>query len=389
MRHIDFQSRSPGQLIKNLQGRLTFVPNPLPPSPKLSLLPSLLRRIGVVDNTLGRLDGKAQSLPDRKILIRSFVRREAQLSSYIENTYARYDEVAAAEQTGRREDVADQVWETLNAEIAINAGVQAVFDKGRPITLSLIRQMHSLLLDNVRGHETRGRFRDVQVYIGNREEDVESARFVPAPPHMVVELMDRLQLYLPADENLPAVVQLALLHYQFEAIHPFEDGNGRLGRIMILLGLCQYKLLTVPLLNASLHFERNRREYYDTLLRVSTHGDWNGWIAFFVEGLEVAAKESMQKLTELCDLQSDYHDRLRSARNSALLLTLIDNLFVTPVITVSNAMKLLGLSYPSAQGSVQKLIAAGILTEIKPRKLPARFVASAILKAVNAEPSRR
>ncbi len=368
---------------------MTFVPDSLPISSGLELRPALLRRIGAVDNMLGRLDGKAQALPDRKILIRSFVRREAQLSSYIENTFARYEEVAAAQQSGRREGIKDQVWETLNAEIAINAGVDAVFTRGQPITLGLIRHMHSLLLEGVRGHETRGKFRDVQVYIGNREQNIENARFVPAPPHMVVELMDRFQQYVPWDENLPAIAQLALLHYQFETIHPFEDGNGRLGRILILLGLCQHKLLTVPLLNASLHFERNRQEYYDALLSVSTQGDWNRWIAFFVEGLDVAAKESMQKLTELSDLQSDYHDRLRSARNSALLLTLVDNLFVAPIVTVSKAAKLMNLTYPSAQNSIRKLIDAGILSEIKPRSLPARFVAKAILKAVNAEPSHR
>ena len=389
MKNKDFTTKAPGKLVRNLQGQMTFVPNPLPPSPSLTLQPALLRRIGAVDNMLGRLDGKAQALPDRKILIRSFVRREAQLSSYIENTYAKYEEVAAVQQAGRKGVIDEQAYEVLNAEIAINAGVDAVFDRGRPITLTLIRQMHTLLLDGVRGHETRGKFRECQVYIGNRHQNVEAARFVPAPPHLVTELMEQFERYLPSDENLPAIVQLALLHYQFETIHPFEDGNGRLGRILILLGLCQHKLLTVPLLNASLHFERRRQDYYDTLLGVSTNNDWSNWIAFFVEGLDVAARESMQKLTELSDLQSDYHGRLRSARNSALLLTLIDSLFITPVVTVPQAMQLLNLTYPSAQNSIRKLVAAGILSEMKPRTLPARFVASAILKAVNPEPTLR
>jgi Fic family protein len=228
----------------------------------------------------------------------------------------------------------------------------------------------------------------VQVYIGS-SRDVEAARFVPPPPHLLTELMDQFSGYLEKNDDLPAVIQLALLHYQFETIHPFEDGNGRLGRILILLGLCQHKMLTVPLLNASLHFERNRQEYYDALLRVSTHGDWNNWIAFFTEVLRVAAVESLQKLDELAGLRLKYHQMLQSARNSALLLKLVDQLFIQPVIRISDAAEVMGVTYPPAQHSIEKLVAAKILKEMKPRKMPARFIAQEILNAVNAEPTRR
>ncbi|MGH7215134.1 MAG: Fic family protein, partial [Tepidisphaeraceae bacterium] len=360
---------------------------PLPPL--LTVPPALLKRISEVDNMLGRLDGKAQALPDRRILIRSFVRREAQLSSYIENTYARYDEVAAAEQRDRGEQIDEPVRETLNAEHAINAGVQAVFERGQPVTLALIKQMHGVLLRGVRGHGTRGRFRDVQVFIGKQHEHVDRARFVPAPAHAVEELMEQFGRYLSGADDLPAVVQIALLHYQFEAIHPFEDGNGRLGRILILLGLCQHRLLSVPLLNASLHFERNRQEYYDGLLRVSTHGGWESWLTFFVEGLRVAASESAQKLSELTNLQQEYRQRLSSARNSALLLKLVDNLFIEPVVSVTDAARLMGVTYGAAKSSVSKLIDAGILAPVKRSTMPATFIAKAILKAVNAEPTSR
>lgn len=388
MQRNDFQFNSPGQLINNLEGRLTFAPDPLPPT-LISFLPPLLKRISEVDNVLGRLDGKAQALPDQRILIRSFMRREAQLSSYIENTYARYDEVAAAQQSRKREKFGEQIWETFNAERAINAGVKAVFDQGQPVTLGLIRRMHSTLLEQARGHETRGRFRDVQVFIGKEHEDAEFARFVPPPPHMVVELMEQFEKYLPGQDDLPALVQIALLHYQFETIHPFQDGNGRLGRILILLGLCQHKLLTVPLLNASLHFERQRQAYYDALLRVSTHGDWSNWLSFFIEGLRVAATESLSKLNELVELQREYHHVLHSARNSALLLKLVDKLFIQPVITISQAAQIMGVTYPAGQNSVQKLVDAKILSPLKHQSMPARFVAKSILKAVNVEPTRR
>jgi Fic family protein len=377
----------PGALVRNLQGVLTFSPSPLPPA--IVLPASLLRQISVVDNTLGRLDGTAKSLPDSRILIRSFVRREAQLSSYIENTYARYEDVAALD-SGilPNAELAEPVRETLNAERAINAGIEAVFEQGRPINLQLLRKMHGILMEGVRGERSRGKFRDVQVYIG-KSRDVDDARFVPPPAHLIDELMGPFSGYLADAADFPAAVRLALLHYQFETIHPFEDGNGRLGRILILLGLCQAGALTVPLFNASLHFERNRQQYYDLLLGVSMRGDWIGWISFFVEGLRVAAVESLQKLDELAQLRQQYHQRLQSARNSALLLKLVDQLFMRPIIRVSDAAKIMGVTYPAASGSIQKLMDAKILAEMKPRKMPARFIARKILDTVNAKPTER
>lgn len=377
----------PGALVRNLQGVLTFSPAPLPP--QLTLPPPLLRDISVVDNTLGRLDGTAKSLPDSRILIRSFARREAQLTSYIENTYARYEDVAAlASGVLASGDVAEPIRETLNAERAIHAGIEAVFNRGRPVDLQLVRQMHGILMEGVRGRHSRGRFRDVQVYIGS-SRDIMDARFVPPPVHLIDELMGQFASYLAGPADLPPAVRLALLHYQFETIHPFEDGNGRLGRILILLGLCQHQLLTVPLFNASLHFERNRQQYYDSLLRVSTSGQWIEWIGFFVEGLRVAAVESLQKLDELSRLRQSYHQRLQSARNSALLLKLVDQLFIRPIIRVSDAATIMGVTYPPALNSIQKLIAAKVLTEVKPRSTPARFIAKQILRTLDATPTER
>lgn len=381
-----FKPQKTGRLLRNLDGRLTFVPDPLPP--KLRLAPRDYEWVSEVSNLLGRLDGIARTLPDPTILIRSFVRREAQLSSYIENTFARFDEMAVADRDEGRSTAGGEVVETLNAERAILAGVDAVFFRGQPVTNALIRQMHEVLLMGVRGHETRGRFREVQVYIGNQSSGIDGARFVPAPPHMLPELMEEFERYLTGADELPSLLQLGLLHYQFETIHPFEDGNGRLGRILVLLGLCRHELLSVPLLNASLHFERNRQAYYDALLRVSTHGDWVGWLWFFLEGLRVAAIESTQKLTELLSLQREYHALIRSSRNSSVLLTLVDSLFISPVVTVPQAAELMRVSWPAANTSVQKLVSAGIL-RARPSGKTTRYVADTVLKAVNAEPTRR
>lgn len=386
MRRDDFTLESPGELIFNVSGGLTFVPHPLPPALQLST--AIYKRVGDVSTLLGRLDGIARTLPDPTILIRSFVRREAQLSSYIENTYAGYGEVASADRQDPTQSMPEPVRETLNAERAILAGVDAVFKKNQPITLSLIRGMHSVLLSNVRGHETRGSFRTKQVYIGNPASGVEGARFVPAPSASVEELMRQLQTYMQSDDDLPPLVRLAMLHYQFECIHPFEDGNGRLGRILILLGLCQHQILSVPLLNASVYFERNRRAYYDALLEVSTHGRWSAWIAFFVQGLGVAAQESIDKLDELRSLQTLYHERMRSGRNSASMLNLVDQLFVTPILTIPQAKEIMGVSWPTAKSAMTKLLNAKIV-RADASASPTRYVADTILKAVNAEPTRR
>ncbi|HMO25371.1 MAG TPA: Fic family protein, partial [Tepidisphaeraceae bacterium] len=374
MERRDFHSRSPGMLIKNALGQLTYVPKPLPPSYRVSA--ETHKRVNEVSTLLGRLDGMARSLPDPKILIRSFIRREAQLSSYIENTYASYDELGSADRANV-EDVAAEVRETLNAERAITAGVEAVFVKHQPVSLAMIRAMHELLLAGVRGHETRGRFRKRQVYIGSSTAGVAGARYVPPPPTHVDELMRQLLSYIRADDGFPVLVRLAMQHYQFEAIHPFEDGNGRLGRILILLGLCQHQLLSVPVLNPSLYFERSRRDYYDGLLAVSTHGDWAGWVDYFIEGLRIAATESAEKLNELRELRGRYHNVVRTARNSAAMLNLVDQLFVTPSVTIPQTAQIMKVTWPTARAAIDKLVSLHILRE-KSAVRPSVYVADEI-----------
>lgn len=382
----DFKRFAPGKLVKNLDGRSTFCPATL--YPVIKLTPAIQQLITDVEINLGRLDGMTKVLPDRAILIRSFVRREAQLSSYIENTYAKYDEMAVADREPKVERISAQVRETLNAERAIMAGVEAVVERQHPVNNALVRQMHSVLLAGTRGDHCRGRYREKQVYIGDEALGIDAARFVPPAAHLIPELMAQFESSWHEGQEHFSLVRIAILHYQFETIHPFEDGNGRLGRILTLLGLCTFGLLTVPLLNASLHFERNRQSYYDGLLRVSTRGDWTGWITFFLEGLRVAAVESTEKLNELLALQREYHAALRSARNSALLLTLVDHLFINPVITIPDAADVMGVTVAAARTSVQRLMDVGIL-RIRSAGKPTSYVADRILKAVNAEPTRR
>jgi len=380
----EFTSTAAGVLVENLEGRLAFRPHPLYPA--LILTPDIQSSLSALTVNLGRLDAMVVALPDPKILIRSFVRREAQLSSYIENTYANYVQLARVE--AAEAELSPEVIEAYNAERALLAGIDAVLRQGRPIFNSLIRQLQEVLLTHVRGHETRGRYRTKQVYIGNAQLGPAGARFVPPPAHMVEELMEAFEASWHAGGEHFALVRLAMLHYQFETIHPFEDGNGRVGRMLTLLGLCSFGFLRQPALNPSLHFERHRRAYYDCLQRVSTMGDWLGWIAFFLEGLHVATEEAIDKLRELLDLQKQYRLLIKSARNAPQLMMLVDHLFISPEITVNEAASVMGVSQPAAHLSVKRLLSLNIL-RISSSGRPMRYVAETILKAVNAEPTPR
>ena len=379
----NFDASSPGRLVTGVDGLPAFVPDALPPMTNLS--PATFKLACEVSTALGRLDGIASTLPDPTLLVRSFVRREAQISSYIENTYANYDAVSDAEQEAAL-DLPAPVRETVNAESAIRAGIAAVRDQGRPVTIGLIRELHSILLKGVRGDEGRGRYRTQQVYIGDERLGREHARFVPPPPYFLNDLMEDHAGYLASDDGMPWPIRLALLHYHFETIHPFEDGNGRLGRLLILLGLCQHGLLTVPVLNPSLYLERHRRAYYDGLLDVSQRGRWLAWIEFFLEALRVAAVESAEKVNEVLRLQADYRRRLDESRTLLTVLHFVESLLVEPTITVKRAATLTGLSDRSTRDNLAKLVDVGILEQLGGR--PTRFRATEILRVLNPVPTR-
>jgi len=254
----------------------------------------------------------------------------------------------------------------------------------------------------VRGGETQpGEFRTSQNFVGRPGATIKEARFVPPPvPEMKAALHD-FEHYLHLDEQLtsgsadssradiaPLLVRLALAHYQFETIHPFRDGNGRVGRLLIPLLLISHDRLAEPLLYMSAYFERNRTEYYDHLLNVSKSGRWTPWVGFFLRGVEETASESIVEAEALIALREDWHDRFQSARSSALLLKLIDHLFKSPTITIGGAATLLGVTDVAASNNVRKLVDAGILSERTGRKWGQVFVAMDILKFMNRRPAR-
>ena len=284
---------------------------------------------------------------------------------------------------GRRSDRAD-VREVANYVTALEYGLQRVADI--PVSLRLMRELHERLMRGVRGGElTPGEFRKRQNWIGDPGWKIADATYVPPPPGEMMAALDAFERYMHMPSELPPLVRMAMLHYQFEAIHPFIDGNGRIGRLLISLMLVTDGLLPQPLLYLSAFFERHRSDYYRLLLEVSQHGNWNEWIIFFLRGVAEQAEDAIVRANKLQRLSSEYRDQLQASRASAALLKLADRLFKTPIITVQATMKILGQSQPSAQHNIDRLVEAGILQEVTGRQRGRIYVANRIMGIVEDE----
>lgn len=370
MRPEDFDDNSPGRLVRSTFGGWTFVPNPLPP--ELVYGPSLVAELSRADLALGELSGAGRMLPNPHLLIRPFLRREAVLSSRIEGTVTRLDQLLLFEtaqgQVGRDDDAE----EVLNYVLALNLGLEAI-RSGQPFTRGLLREVHKSLMQGVRGKDKRpGEFRDQSGAIGS------ASRFVPADPHQVAPLLDDFLKFLQDERSLPIVVQLAVMHYHFEAIHPFNDGNGRVGRLLITLMLCERKALSEPLLYLSAFFEEHREEYYDHLLAVSRHGHWEAWIEFFARGVAEQATDAALRTQRLLELAREYRHLTIQAGHSSKAQLLIDELFSSPYLTVNRAMQVTDTLAKAAGSMVEKLVTLGVLREITNQKRSRIFCADRI-----------
>jgi len=367
---------------KNSEGCWSFVPAKLPPTVEPSW--ELARETSEADRKLSELAGTARTLPNPHLLIGPFSRREAVLSSKIEGTVASLSDLMSYEALGsRRTDRAD-VREVANYVTALEYGLQRVADI--PVRLRLMRELHERLMRGVRGGElTPGEFRKRQNWIGDPGCKIADATYVPPPPSEMMAALDEFEKYMYLPSDLPPLVRMAMLHYQFEAIHPFIDGNGRIGRLLISLMLVTDGLLPQPLLYLSAFFERHRSDYYRLLLEVSQRGNWTEWIIFFLRGVAEQAEDAIVRANKLQKLSSEYRDQLQSSRAAAALLKLADRLFKTPIITVQAAMKILGQSQPSAQHNIDRLVEAGILEEVTGRQRNRIYVANRIMRIVEDE----
>jgi Fic family protein len=358
----DFSAAQRENVRRAPTGYWAFVPPPLPP--QLTFEAGLVRALSEADRALGRLAGVGSSLPNPYLLITPFLRREAVLSSRIEGTQATLSELVLFEATG--EELPFDVREVANYVRALETAISP--DQPLPLSLRLIRDLHRVLMTGVRGQEqTPGEFRTSQNWIGAAGALIDNATFVPPPVDAMWQSLDALERHLHQDSQLPPIVRLALIHYQFEAIHPFLDGNGRVGRLLISLLLDRWELLPQPLLYLSSYFERHRSDYYRLLLEVSTRGAWETWITFFAAGVAEQATDALTRSGQLLELREAYRQRVVGPRASTLAMTLIDRLFMHPAMTVGSAREVLSVTWRSAQKNVEKLVDAGILHEITGR----------------------
>ena len=384
MEATDFTKDMPGRLVPTIEGALAYVPNPLPGAHDLQIDVPTMRLLALADNALGELKGATQQLVNPWLVASPLLYGEAILSSRIEGTIASPDDVIMLE-AGERPAAQDErrmgdTLEVLNYVRAMRYGLERIGEL--PLCLRLFRELHSKLLSGVRGAQERpGEFRRSQNWIGPyKGAPISEARFFFFSPDRMHEALEELEecLHAEARREIPLLIELALLHYQFETIHPFRDGNGRIGRLLIPLILCERNRLPSPLLYVSSFLDRHKEQYCDLMLKVSQTGDWLSWIRFFLTAVKTCCRESIEQARGLMELRDSYHQRLQTARSSALLIKLIDQLFSQPSTRIRAAAELLGVTPAAASNNIRKLVEAGILEKASSRKRNQVFVASEI-----------
>lgn len=373
-----FTSDDRGTVRRTLEGYWAFFPNPLPR--RLDLPQDTVKLLEEASGAVHRLGGVGRLLPNPHLLIGPHIRLEAVLSSRIEGTKTDVSQLLRFEagQVPGGED-ADDAQEVGNYVLAMEHGLRRAAE-GFPVSVRLLREMHGLLLSGVRGqHRRPGDLRESPVWIGG--STLENAAFVPPPPEVMGEALADLERFLH-ETDMPLMVQLALAHYQFEAIHPFLDGNGRIGRLLIPVMLVLRGALTQPLLYLSAYFEQYRTQYYDHLLAISQQGDLTPWINFFLRGVRQQARDAEERTVRLVELQANLRNDLLEEGRPNSVVRLAEHLFSVPIVTAARAEQLLDVTRPTAQAAIDALVERGELEEITGRERNRIYEASRIFDAV-------
>ena len=368
-----------GHLVPTVNSQQAYVPDPLPRQVPLS--PSLVYRLDAASRAVGTLAGAGETIPNPRLLIQPFIRREAVLSSRIEGTQASISDLFLYEASGRQRSQGD-VAEVVNYVHALEGGIRLLDEL--PISVRLVNQVHSALMRGVRGADQRpGELRSDQVWIGTSGMPIEESRYIPPPAHLVRDLLADWELFVNDSFEMPPLIRCALMHYQFEAIHPYLDGNGRIGRLLVVLFLCASGVLPTPLLYLSAYFERDREKYYNQLLQVSLTGNWEPWLVYFLDGLAEQARDSLVRTRRVRALVDRHRRLLQDRRESGNALQLLDELSAGPFMTAPVAAYLLGVTNAGARGILGRLVDAGILEEY-PDSWPRLYVARELLDVIEA-----
>ena len=361
----DNKTTRAGRYLRQPAGYRAFIPVPLPPDPPLDLGGVLRDKLSAADYALGRLDGAVLTLPNPDLFVFMYVRKEAVLSSQIEGTQSSLQNLLAAEAQLFDPDTPKDVNEVANYVQAMNYGLNRLADL--PVSVRLIREIHAQLMQGVRGGRLQpGELRTSQNWIGPAGCTLADATFVPPPPHEVPQALSDLERFLHDGGGLPPLVQVGLAHAQFETIHPFMDGNGRMGRLLIAFLLTEKRLLAKPVLYLSHYFRQRRSEYYERLQAVRDAGDWEGWLAFFLDGVIDVSQQATHTAAAILRMREDYRARItehlgRAAANGQRVM---DRLFDHPIVSVATVREWLGLTPAGANQIVSRLEGIGLLREI-------------------------
>lgn len=350
-----------GRYLQQPTGYKAFIPAPLPPDPPIVYGGELQALLSHADRDIGRLDALAALLPNPDLFVAMYVRHEAVLSSQIEGTQSTLEDVLAFEAEAMNDDTPKDVEEVVNYVAAMNHGLARL--KDLPLSLRLLREIHEKLMDGVRGGEkSPGEFRVSQNWIGGRGSNLNNAAFIPPPPHEVMNTLGQLERFLhEGRETVPLLVRCALAHAQFETIHPFLDGNGRVGRLLITLMLCEDGALARPLLYLSLYLKAHRAEYYDRLTAIRHQGHWEAWIAFFLRGVSATARAAAQTATRIVAMREGH--RAAMAKDGRAL-TLLDHLLRHPTVSIKRVAEAVGCTLPTATRIIKDLEARGWMREL-------------------------
>lgn len=356
-----------GTFVSQAEGYAAFIPKPLPPDPPLELEPALLKLLEEAVGELGRLDGIARVIPDPDFFVSMYVRREAVLSSQIEGTQSTLKDLLELELEGDRRDRFSDAYEIANYVRAMNFGLERI--QTLPLSLRLIREIHKELLRDGRGSKaTPGEFRRTQNWIGPEGAALKQATFVPPPVSDMKRALHDFEGYLHAESTYSTLLDVGLAHAQFETIHPFLDGNGRVGRLLNTFLLVHRGILRKPLLYLSFYFKLHRAEYYDRLMAVRLAGDWEAWIRFFLRGVVQTAREATETAERLFELRELHRSLILDKGLGQNGLLLLSSLFQRPLVNINAAASHLGTTFPTANRLVSAFEDLGLLQEITGQK---------------------
>lgn len=359
---------------------LSFIPKPLPPP--IEFNQKLALALSKADSKLSKLSGVGMLLPNPDLLVTPYLKKEALSSSRIEGTRISLSEFYLAEAKGK-EDKEPNASEVSNYIKAMNYGLEKI--RADPIDLELIKKMHEILMNQVRGKDKLpGEYRHIQNWLGRPNSKPQDASFVPPPPDTISSLLQDMIDYINTYDEMPLLIKAALLHYQFETIHPFCDGNGRIGRALIVLYLCKKNKLSRPLLYISGFFEKYRTEYIRVLAEANKKGNFREWILFFLEAIKEQSQEALDKATKLQKLKEEYRERIQKETQSTLMLQAVDKLFINPYVRITRLKKQIGATYPTAKRIVEKLMDLNILKQHNDAERNKTYLANEIMDIIES-----